>query len=74
MPARILIVDDELELRDILSESLTSRGYVTETAATGAAAIMAVENQPPDVVLLDLNMPGALDGRAVLRAIGPEIP
>ena len=34
MPARILIVDDEPELRDILSESLTGRGYVTETAAS----------------------------------------
>jgi two-component system response regulator MprA len=74
MPARVLIVDDEPELREILRESLTARGYVTETAATGAAAITAVRNQPPDVVLLDLNMPGTLDGRAVLRAIGQEIP
>jgi CheY-like chemotaxis protein len=63
MPVRILIVDDEPELRGILSESLTARGHVTETVATGAAAITAVRTQPrPDVVLLDLNMPGALDG------------
>jgi integrase len=54
MPARVLIVDDEPGLRDILSESLTGRGYEVETAATGAAAITAVRNQPPDVVLLDL--------------------
>jgi DNA-binding NtrC family response regulator len=75
MPARVLIVDDEPNLREILGESLTARGYVTETAETGAEAITAVRNQPPpDVVLLDLNMPGTLDGRAVLRAIGQEIP
>jgi DNA-binding NtrC family response regulator len=75
MPARVLIVDDEPELCGILSESLTRLGYVTETVANGAAAIMTVRNQPPpDVVLLDLNMPGTLDGRAVLRAIGQEIP
>jgi CheY-like chemotaxis protein len=75
MPARILIVDDEPELRELLSESLVARGYVTEAAETGAAAITAVRTQPrPDVVLLDLNMPGALDGRAVLRQIGQEIP
>jgi DNA-binding NtrC family response regulator len=72
--ARVLIVDDEPDLRDILSESLTGRGYVTETAETGAAAITAVRNRPPDIVLLDLNMPGTLDGRAVLSAIGQEIP
>ena len=74
MPARILIVDDEPGLRDILSEWLSGRGYVTETVATGAAAITTVRTRTPDVVLLDLNMPGSLDGRAVLRAIGQEIP
>jgi CheY-like chemotaxis protein len=59
MPARVLIVDDEPELRELLSESLAARDYVTETAETGAEAITAVRRQPPpDVVLLDLNMPG----------------
>jgi hypothetical protein len=54
MPARLLIVDDEPDLRDILGEPLTGRGYVTETVATGAAAITAVlvieapETAPPE--------------------------
>ena len=47
---------------------------MTETAATGAAAITAVRTRTPDFVLLNLNMPGTLDGRAVLRTIGQESP
>jgi CheY-like chemotaxis protein len=47
MPARILIVDDEPDLRAILGESLTGHGHEVVTAATGAAAITAVRNQRP---------------------------
>jgi CheY-like chemotaxis protein len=47
---------------------------VTETAATGTAAITALRTRTPNFVLLNLNMPGTLDGRAVLRAIGQESP
>ena len=74
MPPRVLIVDDEPGIREVLSEHLRQEGYVVETMATGAAAIAAVRERVPDAVLLDLNMPGALDGRAVLDAIGREVP
>ena len=74
MPARVLIVDDEPGIREILREHLLHGGYHVETATTGAAAIMAVRERRPDVALLDLNMPGTLDGRAVLGIIGREIP
>jgi DNA-binding NtrC family response regulator len=74
MPARVLIVDDEPDILDMLNERLLREGYVVETASTGAAAIAAVRRQTPDVVLLDLNMPGVLDGRAVLGAIAHGVP
>jgi DNA-binding NtrC family response regulator len=74
MAARVLIVDDEPDIRDVLKEHLLREGYVVETTSTGAAAIAAVRGRTPDAVLLDLNMPGALDGRAVLGAIAREVP
>ena len=64
--------------RDGVSEISENRplikGYVVETTTTGAAAIAAVRERSPDVVLLDLNMPGVLDGRAVLQAIHTTVP
>ena len=74
MPARVLIVDDEPDVRDVLNEHLLREGYLVEATSTGAAAIAAVRGRTPDAVLLDLNMPGALDGRAVLGAIACEVP
>ena len=74
MPARVLIVDDEPRILDLLRQHLIIQGYLVETTTTGAAAVAAIRRQSPDVVLLDLNMPGTLDGRAVLRAIGGDVP
>ena len=74
MPARVLIVDDDLDVLNVLQESLLLEGYTVETTITGAAAIAAVRERTPDVVLLDLNMPGVLDGRAVLGAIARHAP
>lgn len=57
-PARILVVDDEDLLRELVAETMASEGYVVETAASGAAALEAIAARRPDLVLLDLNMPG----------------
>lgn len=65
---RVLIVDDEPVLADILSEHLADRGYETETAVRGEDAIEIAAHRPPDVVLLDIMMPG-IDGVTVLRRI-----
>ena len=69
MPARVLIVDDEPDILDLLRVRLLLEGYIVETTTTGAAAIAAVRERAPEVVLLDLNMAGVLDGRAVLQLI-----
>jgi diguanylate cyclase (GGDEF)-like protein len=67
-PATILIVDDESLNRRLLQALLGPEGYVTSTAASGKEALAAIAQNPPDLILLDVMMPG-LDGRQVARAV-----
>jgi DNA-binding response OmpR family regulator len=67
-PARILVVDDEPQLLDVLQEYLSKPGHHVETAPNGETALAAIARGRLDVMLLDLHMPG-LDGREVLRRI-----
>lgn len=60
-PPRILIVDDEPDNRELLRIVLGWDGFVTETAASGEEALASAAEHPPDLMLLDLMMPG-LDG------------
>lgn len=57
----ILIVDDQPELAYLMAELLTDAGYDTRTAENGHAALADVQANPPDLLLLDVNMP-ELDG------------
>ena len=66
--ARILVVDDELPIRRSLKVNLETRGYTVDTAETGEKAIMAFENRRPDLLVLDLLMPG-MGGIDVIRKI-----
>ena len=59
--ARILIVDDERDNRELLGIILGHEGFVIVTAASGEEALVAVAHQPPDLILLDVMMPG-MDG------------
>lgn len=68
MTARILVVDDEPHVREILRRMLTRDGYSVSTASDGAAALDAIALQPPDLVILDITMP-KLDGYSVCRTI-----
>ncbi|HEU0114140.1 MAG TPA: response regulator [Thermomicrobiales bacterium] len=63
---RILVVDDEPQIRRALRTALTGHGYAVELAETGELALAAIAANPPDLVLLDLVMPG-VDGLEVLR-------
>jgi DNA-binding response OmpR family regulator len=56
--ARVLLVDDEREFAEALAERLRLRGYEARAAFSAAEAIAAAGEEPPDVVLLDLNLPG----------------
>lgn len=73
---KILVVDDELEVRQLLQEFLSGRGYDVLLAASGMQALDAVDAQGPDLVLLDIAMP-EMDGVEVLRRIAmidPPVP
>ena len=65
-PASILITDDESNIRMLLRTALESEGYNVEEACDGRQALEAVRRAPPDLMVLDLNMP-VLDGMAVLE-------
>ncbi|HEV7639880.1 MAG TPA: response regulator transcription factor [Gaiellaceae bacterium] len=74
--AAILVVDDDAPIRRMLDRTLSAEGYVVETAADGGAALAAVERSAPDLVVLDVGMPG-VDGLAVsrrLRSKGLSVP
>jgi len=68
MSAKILTVDDALYMRKMLCSILTSVGYETCEAPDGEAGVAAYEAEKPDLVLMDITMPG-LDGIGATRAI-----
>lgn len=68
IPLRILVVDDDPEVRDLLTEFLARRGHHVRAAADGSAAYAALAETPADVVLLDLYMPGD-SGLEVLKRL-----
>ena len=65
-PARLLVVDDEATVTDLLQEFLSALGYEVEVAASGEAAVRRIPEFRPEVVLSDLNMSG-LTGLDVMR-------
>lgn len=68
MNPRVLIVDDEIQMRRLLETTLGGRNYTVETAATGKQALNLAATMRPDVVVLDLGLPD-VDGLEVVRRI-----
>ena len=68
MKERILIVDDERSIRDMLRLTLEYEGYAVDDAENGAAALRIIQTAMPDAVLLDVKMSG-LDGIETLERI-----
>lgn len=66
--ARILVVEDEADIRDILEYNLTQAGHSVEVATTGAEALRAVRSGHPDLVLLDIMLPD-LSGVEVCKTL-----
>jgi len=66
--AAILIVDDESQSCRLLESLLGSEGYGTRSVASGEEALVSIAKDPPDLILLDVVMPG-LDGRQVAKAL-----
>ncbi len=65
---RLLVVDDELSILEALQDILSLEGYEVVTAYNGAEGLRRIEEQRPDLVLLDLMMP-VMDGREMLRRV-----
>jgi two-component system KDP operon response regulator KdpE len=66
--SRVLVVDDEPQIRRTLAINLRARGYQVDLAATGEEALKAAADQQPDVVVLDLGLPG-IDGLQVIQGL-----
>lgn len=70
---KILIVDDEYEVVASLREYLTLRGYTVSEAAEGEEALALVQQAPPDLILLDIRLPG-MSGFEVLKRVRAQHP
>src|SRR2546426_10375642 len=69
--ARILVVDDELEIMRALQRSLTAHGFEVFTASSGEEALEAITHHRPDLMLLDLGLPG-MSGLEVCKRVRAE--
>ena len=67
-PGRVLIVDDESNIRQAFADLLSDEGYEVTTAHNGRAALDDLEAQPADLVLMDIRMP-VLDGVTATRIL-----
>ena len=73
---KILVVDDEESIRDVLHRILKGEGYDVRTASTGEEALARLAEGPADLVLSDIRMPG-MDGMALLSRLaekGDDLP
>jgi DNA-binding response OmpR family regulator len=69
---RILIVEDADSIRHMIEALLTARGHAVVAVSNGVRGVEAALAAPPDVILLDLHLPGALDGFGVCRKLREE--
>lgn len=76
MKKHILAIDDEAEIRDLLAEVLTGKGYRVTTASSGAEALLIVKAEPLDLIICDLQMEDAdgLELIAQLLQLQPTVP
>src|ERR671933_1253799 len=76
-PTRVLVVDEDSTIRDVIALALSDAGYEVIEANDGAAALALVRQRPPDVILLDMRMP-IMDGWEFAQAYrhlpGPHAP
>lgn len=68
MPKKVLIIDDEPEISKMVTEFLIGSGYAAYYALNGPDGLALIKKEKPDLVLLDIGMPG-MDGLEVLRLL-----
>jgi two-component system NtrC family sensor kinase len=67
-PWRVVLIDDEEDIRDVMSITLSDEGYQVDTAADGFVGVEKCKKNPPQIVITDIRMPG-MNGIAVLEAV-----
>jgi len=72
-PARLLLVEDDARLAALVAESLRRKGWQVDVVGRGDHAIERIRTDPPDLVILDVNLPGG-DGFDVCRAVRGGFP
>src|ERR1700745_3832855 len=70
--ARVLVIDDEPDVVRLILKVLSPRGHMVQTARDGASALARVQQEPPDVILLDSDVP-KIDGAEVCRRIKTDV-
>jgi DNA-binding response OmpR family regulator len=71
LAARILVLDDEPTIRELVAEAVRDAGHLAETASNGRDALRKMHEQPPDAIILDLMMP-VMDASSFRRAMRAE--
>jgi two-component system response regulator MprA len=71
LPDRILVIDDETKIVDFIRRGLKYEGYEVDSAYDGLSGLAQARNEPPDLIILDIMMPG-LDGLEVCRRLRAE--
>jgi CheY-like chemotaxis protein len=66
--ARVLVIDDEPDVVRLIVKVLSGRGHIVQVARDGASALSRVKHEPPDVILLDSDLP-KIDGAEVCRRL-----
>ena len=72
-PIRILVADDEVHMRRVVTMFLERAGYAVETASNGKEALDAILKNPPDALLTDINMP-QMTGQQLCQALQEQLP
>ena len=74
--AKILIVDDDPQLRRSFEKLLTQEDHTVQTAATAEAGLDIIGESPPDLVIMDVRLPGmnGLEGSRAMRTVEPKLP
>ncbi len=73
MPTRLVVIDDEIEFTKTIQQFLSTRGCEVHIAITGTSGLELVNLHKPDVVLVDLKMPG-IDGDEILKHVCHTLP
>jgi CheY-like chemotaxis protein len=72
-PIRILVADDEVHIRRVVTMFLERAGYTVETASNGKEALDSILKSPPDVLLTDINMP-QMTGQQLCQELHKQLP